>query len=171
MLTCLPYLSVLYLYIHAPTLSLCYLSKGTLTSLCLLFAFTLFQIRHYCSYSKCHAGSHWCWRTLKPSARCSRLHGPAPSCFQSSSPLYSPLLVGCSMHDCLSTHQVLGFLFSLLPRLFATVAAKSLQSCLTLCDPIDGSPPGSPVPGIFQARVLEWDAIAFSDKTYYLNHF
>ena len=38
--------------------------------------------------------------------------------------------------------------------------AKSLQSCLTLCDPIDGSPPGSPVPGISQARVLEWGAIA-----------
>ena len=41
-------------------------------------------------------------------------------------------------------------------------AAKLLQSCLTLCDPIDGSPPGSPVPGILQARVLEWGAIAFS---------
>ena len=42
------------------------------------------------------------------------------------------------------------------------VAAKSLQSCLTLCDPIDGSPPGSPVPGILQARTLEWVAISFS---------
>ena len=42
-------------------------------------------------------------------------------------------------------------------------AAKSLQSCPTLCDPIDGSPPGSPVPGIFQARVLEWAAISFSN--------
>ena len=41
-------------------------------------------------------------------------------------------------------------------------AAKSLQSCPTLCDPIDGSPPGSPVPGILQARTLEWGAIAFS---------
>ena len=41
-------------------------------------------------------------------------------------------------------------------------AAKSLQSCLTLCDPRDGSPPGSPVPGILQARTLEWVAIAFS---------
>ena len=41
-------------------------------------------------------------------------------------------------------------------------AAKSLQSCPTLCDPIDGSPPGSSVPGILQARVLEWGAIAFS---------
>ena len=45
----------------------------------------------------------------------------------------------------------------------AAAAAKSLQSCLTLCDPIDGSPPGSPVPGILQARVLEWAAISFSN--------
>ena len=42
-------------------------------------------------------------------------------------------------------------------------AAKSLLSCPTLCDPIDGSPPGSPVPGILQARILEWDAISFSN--------
>ena len=41
-------------------------------------------------------------------------------------------------------------------------AAKSLQSCPTLCDPIDGSPPGSPFPGILQARTLEWVAISFS---------
>ena len=44
----------------------------------------------------------------------------------------------------------------------ATAAAKSLQSCPTLCDPIDGSPPGSPVPGILQARTLEWVATSFS---------
>ena len=45
----------------------------------------------------------------------------------------------------------------------AYAAAKSLQSCLTLCDPIDGSPPSSPVPGILQVRTLEWVAIAFSN--------
>ena len=45
----------------------------------------------------------------------------------------------------------------------AAAAAKSLQSCLTLCDPIDGSPPGSPIPGILQARTLEWVAIPFSN--------
>ena len=45
----------------------------------------------------------------------------------------------------------------------AAAAAKSLQSCRTLCDPIDGSPPGSPVPGILQARTLEWVAISFSN--------
>ena len=49
------------------------------------------------------------------------------------------------------------------PAAAAAAAAKSLHSCPTLCNPIDGSPPGSPVPGIFQARVLEWVAIAFSN--------
>ena len=44
----------------------------------------------------------------------------------------------------------------------AAAAAKSLQSCPTLCDPIDSSPPGSPAPGILQARTLEWGAISFS---------
>ena len=45
----------------------------------------------------------------------------------------------------------------------AAAAAKAFQSCPTLCDPIDGSPPGSPVPGILQARTLEWIAISFSN--------
>ena len=45
----------------------------------------------------------------------------------------------------------------------AAAAAKSLQSCPTLCDPIDGSPAGSAIPGIFQARTLEWVAISFSN--------
>ena len=48
--------------------------------------------------------------------------------------------------------------------LSCAAAAKSLQSCPTLCDPIDGSPPGSPVPGILQARTLEWVAISFSNE-------
>ena len=45
----------------------------------------------------------------------------------------------------------------------AAAAAKSLQLCPALCNPIDGSPPGSPVPGILQARTLEWAAISFSN--------
>ena len=59
----------------------------------------------------------------------------------------------------------------------AAAAAKSLQSCLTLCDPIDSSLPGSPVPGILQARTLEWVAISFSNagkwkvKVKSLSHF
>jgi len=47
--------------------------------------------------------------------------------------------------------------------IYAAAAAKSLQSCRTLCDPIDSSPPGSPVPGILQARTLEWVAISSSN--------
>ena len=48
-------------------------------------------------------------------------------------------------------------------RRAAAAAAKSLQSCPTLCDPIEGSPPCSPIPGILQARILEWVAISFSN--------
>ena len=60
-------------------------------------------------------------------------------------------------------HEVMGLdAMSELLELVMDRAAKSLQSCPTLCDPIDGSPPGSSVHGIFQARVLEWGAIAFS---------
>ena len=52
---------------------------------------------------------------------------------------------------------------SLIFNMLSAAAAKSLQSCPTLCDPIDGSLPGSPVPGILQARSLEWVAISFSN--------
>ena len=48
-------------------------------------------------------------------------------------------------------------------ELEGTAAAKSLQSCPTLCNSIDGSPPGSPVPGILQARTIKWVAISFSN--------
>ena len=57
------------------------------------------------------------------------------------------------------TKQIDSFTLSI----FAAAAAKSLQSYPTLCNPIDGSPPGSPVPGILQARILEWVAISFSN--------
>ena len=49
-------------------------------------------------------------------------------------------------------------------RTYAAVAAKLLQSCLTLYNPIDRGPPGSPIPGILQARTLEWVAISFSNE-------
>ena len=61
-------------------------------------------------------------------------------------------------HVTSETLRCLFFLYHL--HLFA---AESLQLCLTLCDPIDGSPPGCPVPGILQARTPEWVAISFSD--------
>ena len=69
----------------------------------------------------------------------------------------------------LSDPQIQPLSLALAGRLFTTAppgtaaAAKSLQSCLTLCDPIDGSPPGSSVPGTLQARTLEWVAISFSN--------
>ena len=58
--------------------------------------------------------------------------------------------------------KVMSLLFNMLSAAAAAAAAKTLQSCPTLCDPIDSSPLGSPVPGIRQARILEWVAIAFS---------
>ena len=59
--------------------------------------------------------------------------------------------------------KVMCLLFNMLSAAAAAAAAKSLQLCLTLCDPIDGSPPGSPVPVVLQARTLEWVAISFSN--------
>ena len=56
-------------------------------------------------------------------------------------------------------------------NLAAAVTAKSLQSCLTLCNPTDGSPPGSTIPGILQARKLEWVAISFSNTYTYIHSF
>ena len=57
---------------------------------------------------------------------------------------------------------LLSYLGHYLKLSVAAAAAASHQSCLTLCDPTDGSPPGSPIPGILQARTLEWVAISFS---------
>ena len=59
--------------------------------------------------------------------------------------------------------KVMSLLFNTLSATATATAAKSLQSCPTLCDPIDGSPPGFIVPGILQARTLEWVAISFSN--------
>ena len=72
---------------------------------------------------------------------------------------YSP----CGHKDSDTTEQLTLLLLGKLLNFSATATdAKSLQSCPTLCNPIDGSPPGSPVPGILQARTLEWVAISFS---------
>ena len=60
-------------------------------------------------------------------------------------------------------YSVKHFCLFISPSAAAAAAAKSLQSGPTLCDPIDGSPPGSPVPGILQARTLKWVAISFSN--------
>ena len=69
-----------------------------------------------------------------------------------------------SSHVCKGLYQVSAAAqpFNVGPTISAAAAAKSLQSCPTLCNPIDGSPTGSPIPGILQARTLEWVAISFS---------
>ena len=63
----------------------------------------------------------------------------------------------------LSKWTFIGKEMSLLFNMLSAAAAKTLQSCPTLCDRIDSSPPGSPIPGILQARTLEWVAISFSN--------
>ena len=75
-------------------------------------------------------------------------------------------LPGSSIHGILQA-RILAWVAISFSRGEVTAAANSLQSCLTLCDPIDGSPPGSHIPGILQARVLEWGAIAFSKLSPY----
>ena len=92
------------------------------------------------------------------SLACQVLHGVAPACHSTrATDILKGLVIicvgGCPRH-CRASCNTPGFY---------SAAAKSLQSCLTLCDPIDGSPPGSPVPGILQARTLEWVAISFSN--------
>ena len=71
--------------------------------------------------------------------------------------------VGLKLQQVAGTQGGLNFGEIILLKNIQVAAAKSLQSCPTLCDPIDGSPPGSPVPGILQARTLEWVAISFSN--------
>ena len=75
------------------------------------------------------------------------------------------LLYGEFIYFALSRHLFLHTrsLKSLSYLVAGAAAAKSLQSCPTLCDPIDGRPPGSPVPGMLQPRILEWVAISFSN--------
>ena len=74
----------------------------------------------------------------------------------------TPLWLSGSWRSFLYSSYVYSCHLFLISSLSVAIAAKSLQSCLTLCDPIDSSPPGSAVPGILQARTLEWVAISFS---------
>ena len=77
--------------------------------------------------------------------------------------LFFPALVIFTILSFSSLSSSSASVFLLLVPSAAAAAAKSLQSCLTLCDPMDGSPPGFPIPGILQARTLEWVAISFSN--------
>ena len=105
-----------------------------------------------------------CWRTLYDITTthlhlCSGKRQALPKVSNFYSALVSQILLRNVLIS--STRTFLFFCFVHLP--FTAAAAKSLQSCLTLCDPIDGSTPGSAVPGILQARTLEWVAISFSN--------
>ena len=76
---------------------------------------------------------------------------------------FSTQLKQCFKVVCI-TSSIITVIIANISRAFSkTAAAKSLQLCLTLCDPIDSSPPGLPVPGILQARAREWLAISFSN--------
>ena len=85
--------------------------------------------------------------------------------------LCSAFFIGQISHPYMTTGKTIaltrqtfvGKVMSLLLNMLSAAAAKLLQSCLTLCNPIDGSPPGSRIPGILQARILEWVAISFSN--------
>ena len=79
--------------------------------------------------------------------------------FPSPGDLLNP---GIKLESAVSPAFAGGGFFTIEP-LTAAATAKLLQSCPTLCNPIDGSPPGSPVPGMLQARTLEWVAISFSN--------
>ena len=81
-------------------------------------------------------------------------------------PPYTPHLTSLGHHraHCVIQQLLTSYIFHVWQCMyFRAAAAKSLQSCLTLCDPIDGSPLGTSVPGILQARILEWVAISFSN--------
>ena len=109
--------------------------------------------------------SHWIPRNKSHIIFPNRLSSNIPTCFS----FQFVCICVCMYHE---TKESYSTYFNLIhgkctwgQRMHAATAAaaKSLQSCLTLCDPIDGSPPGSPIPGIFKARTLEWVAISFSN--------
>ena len=110
---------------------------------------------NHCIWEVCSA--NW-WDALKTAT-------PQPALVNRMGPFCCLLHTSTWSHVAQPTLQKLNELgYKVLPHLpySPAVAAKSLQSCLTPCDPTDGSPPGSPVPGILQARTLEWVAISFS---------
>ena len=109
----------------------------------------------------------WPWSTKWGRAKADRVL-PRERTGRSKHPL--PTTQEKTLHMDITRGSVMksDWLYSLQPNMeklyaAAAAAAKSFQSCPTLCDPIDGSPPGSPVPGILQVRTLEWIAISFSN--------
>ena len=97
----------------------------------------------------------WMINLLNPSSS-----GKAPACSAGIRWKSHELSMFVTTDTCLGESTVKRYFFI---SFYANANAKSLQSCPTLCDPIDGSPPGSAIPGILQARILEWVAISFSN--------
>ena len=100
------------------------------------------------------------WNVLKITMRSISSNVSFKTCVSLLIFCFDDLSIGVNV--CESLLLLLCYCQFLLLCLAAAAAAKSLQLCPTLCDPIDGSPPGTPVPGILQARILEWVAISFS---------
>ena len=108
---------------------------------------------------RCHWPRTWV-APLSCSCASAAWHSQPPPLFSNN---LFPYLLFCNRSSRISlSHQFLLQVFNPVNQGLAAVS-KALQSCPTLCDPIDGSPPGSPIPGILQARTLEWVAIAFSN--------
>ena len=136
----------------------------------ILFNFWLFGPYHdiYCYFFqfKYMLGFFSSWNLLRHNLWPSRKMYPSPPTF-SNLPLTLSSEIRSVVSYSLWPHGLSGSFFHgiLWARILAaaTTAAKSLQSCPTLCDPIDGSPPGYPIPGILQARTLEWVAISSSN--------
>ena len=113
------------------------------------------QFSYHCGASPapCLRCCEWT-ETITASALCSAVHQPRSS----------PIPMSSSGQGRISDPNSLQVkIIQVKAAAAAAAAAKSLQSCPTLCDPVDGIPPGSPVPGILQARTLEWVAISFSN--------
>ena len=96
----------------------------------------------------------WCWRRLLRVPWTAR---------KSNQSLLKEISPGCSLEELMLMLKLQYFGHLMRRSVAVAAAAKSLQSCPTLCDPRDGSPPCSPAPGILQARTLEWVAISFSN--------
>ena len=86
-----------------------------------------------------------------------------PACSSVQGILQARILEWVTMPSSRGSSQPRDWTLVSMSSALAAAAAKSLQSCPTLCDPMDGSPPGSPIPGILQARTLEWVVISFSN--------
>ena len=126
------------------------------------------EVIKHTTYITYHAPICWFWYMAPRCSSGSHSYTQISQSFTAPSVEIPSVLSSFTLHEgVLSIHTAVSFSITL-----AATAAKSLQSCPTLCDPIDSSPPGSPDPGVLQARTLEWGAIAFSTLLRFLGcHF